>query len=163
MKKNNFCQVIVNAVVANEGKILICRRNIEDGHRSTTWTIPEGSIEDIQEGDEVSDIIEKTLNEKVRKEVGVEISGNVRLIANKCYRDPREGTVLELAFLCEFKRDVKQDIENTSHVKWISSQELNDYEFAGDVRDQIAKGFALLPFMIRRKPLSRRSDNLTRN
>jgi len=147
MENNKFYSVLVNAVIAKEGKILISQRSLDEGHEGGSWTIPGGKIENYNNEDEIFNIIEQTLIKEIQEEVGIEISSNIRLIANNTFRHTKGYITLALVFLCEYKSGEAKALEDTSNVAWITPKELNDYRFPPNVKDYIAKGFALLPYM----------------
>ena len=158
MENNKQYSVLVNGVIAKAGKILISRRSFQEKHQPGSWTIPGGKVENGPDSDEVFNIVEKTLVKEIREEVGIEISTNIRLIANNTFRHSEGHIVLALVFLCEFKSGNAQALEDTIDTVWITPQQLNEYEFAPNVRDYIAKGFALLPFMAKYKKNSSELD-----
>jgi 8-oxo-dGTP pyrophosphatase MutT (NUDIX family) len=147
MENNKFYSVLVNAIIVNDGKILILNRSLDGKQQSESWTIPAGKIESYEDSDEVFNIIEKTLIRKVKEEVGIEISENVRLIANNTSRHSNFSNVLSLAFLCELKSGKTQGPKDSIMTAWISPREMNNYKFTANVREYIAKGFAFLPYM----------------
>ena len=146
MENNKLYSVIVNAVIAKDGKILISQRSLEEKHQPGSWTIPGGKIENYEGKDEIFDIVEFTLAKEIREEVGVEISSKVSLLANNTFRHTKGHLVLALEFLCEYKSGKATPLEDTAAVAWISPAELNNYKFAPNVKEYLAKGFALLPY-----------------
>jgi len=156
MENNKLYSVLINAVIANEGKILILQKRLGRKHRSENWTIPRCRVENSQNDTEVFDIIEKTLIKDIRREVGVDINNNKWFIANNTSRHSEGHIELELVFLCEYQNGTAKALEDTINLAWISPRELNNYEFPQNIKNYIAKGFSLLPYMIRHKPVSRK-------
>ena len=155
MENNQFYSVLVNAVIAKDGKILISQRSLNEKHQPGSWTIPGGKIENYNGEDEIFDIVDKTLAKEIREEVGIEIFNNTRLIANNTFRHTKGHIALALVFLCEYKEGIADALDDTINVAWISPQELNKYDFAPNVCEYISKGFAILPFMHVRKSINK--------
>jgi mutator protein MutT len=149
MKKNKFYSVIVNAIIAHEGKILIAQRDFKDDHMPGMWSIPGGKVENIK--DEEFSIIEKTLVKEIREEVGIEINNNIVLIANNTFKHTKGYIVLALVFLCQYKSGEARPLEDTIDIAWIDPNDIDDYTYPDNVRNNISKGFALLPFMKRKQ------------
>lgn len=151
MEQTHFYAVLVNAVIVKEGKILISQRSLKEKHQPGAWTIPGGKIENYDDKEEIFGIVEKTLEKEVREEVGIEISKNVHLIMNNTFRHSKGHMVLALIFMCEYLGGEAKPLEDTSNVAWINSTEINDYEFAPNVKEYIAKGFSLIPYLARKR------------
>lgn len=147
MDNTSFYSILVNAVIVNEGKILISQRSMSEKHQPGAWTIPGGKIENYDGKEEIFCIVETTLEKEVREEVGVEISKNAHLIMNNTFRHTKGHMVLALVFVCEYLNGEAKPLEDTINVKWIGSGEINDYGFAPNVKEYIAKGFSLIPYM----------------
>jgi 8-oxo-dGTP diphosphatase len=134
--------VLVNAVVEKDGKILVSQRSQEETHDPGKWTIPGGKVERT-EGN-VWNIIEKTLADEVREETGLEIADKVDLIANNTFIRSTGQHTVALIFLCHWKAGEAQALEETSDVKWISRNEIGNFDFSPNVDKYIIKGFDLL-------------------
>lgn len=151
MDNTSFYSILVNAVIVKEGKILISQRSMSEKHQPGAWTIPGGKIENYDGKEEIFGIVETTLNKEVREEVGIEITKNIHLIMNNTFRHTKGHMVLALIFMCEYLDGDPQPLEDTINVKWIGSTEINDYEFAPNVKEYIAKGFSLIPYLTRKR------------
>lgn len=134
--------VLVNAVVEKEGKILVSQRSFEETHEPGKWTIPGGKVERTQ-GD-VWNVIEETLAKEVMEETGVEIKENAELLTNNTFIRSTGQHVVALIFLCHWQAGEPQALEDTIGVAWISETELDNYQFAPNVRTYIEKGFDYL-------------------
>lgn len=151
MDKTNFYSVLVNAVIIKDGQILISQRSMQEKHQPGAWTIPGGKIENYDDKEEIFGIVEKTLEKEVREEVGIEISKNVHLIMNNTFRHSKGHMVLALIFMCEYLGGKAAPLEDTSNVAWINSTQINDYQFAPNVKEYLAKGFSLIPYLARKR------------
>ncbi|MEK7504142.1 MAG: NUDIX domain-containing protein, partial [Patescibacteria group bacterium] len=80
MSANNQFQILVNAVVFWEDKVLISQRSWEEEHMPGRWTIPGGKVDPVKE--DVFDILQKTAKREVMEETGVEIADEMALIMN---------------------------------------------------------------------------------
>ena len=149
--ENKLYSVIVNAVIYNNGKILISQRSQDEKHQPGSWTVPGGKIENPVGTENELNIVENTLVKEIREEVGIEITGNFRMIANNTFHRSHGDLVLAIVFLCEYSSGIAKPLEDTINVKWISPTELNNFEFPPNVKDYIAKGFALLPYLPKKK------------
>lgn len=134
--------VLVNAVVEKDGKILVSQRSLKETHDPGKWTIPGGKVEKT-EGN-VWNIIEKTLSDEVREETGIEIEDDVQLIANNTFIRSTGQHVVALMFLCHWKSGEAKPLEDTSDVKWISKDEIGEFDFSPNVDKYLLKGFELL-------------------
>lgn len=148
---NYTYNVLVNAVIVKQNKILIAQRSFTEEHEPGSWSIPGGKVENSSNEIQVFNIVEKTLNKEIKEEVGIEISKNIHLIANNTFQHSKGHIVLALVFLCEYLDGEAKSLEDTENIKWISSNELDEYRFPPNVREYLVKGFSLIPFMIRSK------------
>jgi 8-oxo-dGTP diphosphatase len=134
--------VIVNAVIEKEGKILVSQRSFEEGHEGGKWTIPGGKV-DKTEGN-VFKIIEKTCAREVMEETGINIKNEIQLIDNNTFIRSNGQHVIALICLCHWESGEAKTLEDTIGVQWITKEELNNFDFAPNVRKYIEKGFELL-------------------
>ncbi len=134
--------ILVNAIVEKDDKILISQRSMEETHEPGRWTIPGGKVERT-EGD-VWNVIEETLSKEVMEETGIEIKNNVQLLTNNTFIRSTGQHVVALTFICHWKAGEAKPLEDTINVKWISKDELNNFDFAPNVKTYIEKGFKAL-------------------
>lgn len=151
MQNNKTYGILINAVIARDGKILISKRSMAEAHEPGKWTIPGGKVENYNRQDEIFNIIETTLTKEISEEVGISISSNTKLIANNTFKHSLGHIVLVMVFLCEYQSGDARALDDTSEVAWINSTELSNYDFAPNVKDYLARGFALLPFLKRQQ------------
>lgn len=134
--------VLVNAVVEKNGKILVSQRSLEETHDPGKWTIPGGKVERT-EGN-VWNIIEKTLAGEVREETGVEIEDHAILLANNTFIRSTGQHVVALIFLCHWKSGEAKALEDTNDVRWITREEITNFDFSPNVDKYIHKGLDFL-------------------
>lgn len=131
--------VIVNAVIEKEGKILVSQRSFEEGHEGGKWTIPGGKIDKSEGG--VFKIVEKTCAREVMEETGVKISNKIELIDNNTFIRSNGQHVIALICLCHWESGEAKALEDTIGVQWITKEELDNFDFAPNVRKYIEEGF----------------------
>ncbi len=136
--------VLVNAVVEKDGRILISRRSFGESHEPGRWSIPGGKV-DRTEGN-VWNIIEKTLHREILEETGIEINNDVVLLSNNTFIRSTGHHVIMLLFLCHWKSGEARPLEDTIDIKWISEEDINDFEYPPNVKAYIKKGFEVLKF-----------------
>ncbi len=88
---------------------------------SETWSLPGGNVEKLE-----SDfLIEQTLKQEIREEVGVEINDDIVLIYNNgFFREADKSHVVNLTFLCKWKSGEARTLEDTSEIGWFTIEEL---------------------------------------
>ena len=134
--------VLINAIVEKSGKILISQRSQEEVHAPGKWTIPGGKI-DLTDGN-VWNIVEKTCAREVEEETGVKIQPQVQLLTNNTFIRSTGQHVVVLILLCHWQSGKAQPLEDTLSTRWITQDEINDYEFAPNVKTYIQQGFQAL-------------------
>jgi 8-oxo-dGTP diphosphatase len=134
--------ILVNAVVEKDGKILVSQRSFEETHEPGKWTIPGGKVE--RTAGDVWNVIEETLAKEVMEETGVEIEEQAELLTNNTFIRSTGQHVVALIFLCHWKSGEAQALEDTIGVAWIFPEDLDNYQFAPNVRTYIEKGFEYL-------------------
>ncbi len=139
-KSYKFYSVIVNGVIVNDkGKILISRRNLDEGHEGGKWTIPGGKIEST--GIEHNVLLEN-LKKEIMEEVGVEIFNDIILVHDNTFIRSNNGdNVLALIFICKYKSGEAKPLEDTMDVKWIEKNEIDNFEFPSNVKEYVLEGF----------------------
>lgn len=137
MKK--FYSVIVNCVIINDqNKILVAQRSLEEEHEPGKWSIPGGKVE--SDGEEYL-VLLKNVKKEILEEVGVEIEDNIQLIYDNTFTRTNGDNVLALIFKCKYKSGEAKPLEDTIDVKWISKDEINNYEYPKNVKEYVLKGF----------------------
>jgi len=151
MENNTTYKILVSAIIVKDGKILISQRDHKDSFRPGEWTVPGGKVENYGNVEEIENIVEKTLIKEVREEVGVEIKETAHLIANYTFKHKEGHIMLALVFMCEYLSGTAQPLEDTAEVRWITANELSEYNFPETVHKALAKTFALIPYRPRTK------------
>lgn len=137
MKK--FYSVIVNCVIINDNnKVLISKRDLNEGHEGGKWSVPGGKIESTGEA---HNVLLVNIKREILEEVGVEVYNSVNLIHDNTFIRSNGDLVLALIFKCIYKAGEARPLEDTMAVKWVTESELDDFEFAPNVREYIRKAF----------------------
>jgi len=135
--------VIVNGVVVKKGKILLAQRSDKERHVPGRWSPPGGKLE---ETGTVWHALEKTIKKEVFEETGIEIEDEMHLLINNTFNHEEDNLlVISNVFLCKYKDGKARPLEDTVAVKWISENEIHNYEFThANVKNYIVKAFEFL-------------------
>ena len=141
--KQKQYSVIVNGVVVKDGKILLARRSMEESHVPGRWSPPGGKLE---EDIRVWHALEKATKREVLEETGVEVEDEMHFLVDNTFRHDEDNLlVLANVFLCKWKSGEAKPLEDTTAVKWITEDEVNEIEFThSNVKDYIIKAFQYL-------------------
>jgi 8-oxo-dGTP diphosphatase len=131
--------ILVNAVVKKGNKILVSQRSLEETHEPGKWTIPGGKVERTTE--ETWNVIEKTLAAEVMEETGVKIKEEAFLLLNNTFIRSTGQHVVALIFLCYWDSGEAKPLDDTIDVRWIEKEEIDNFEFAPNVKKYIKAGF----------------------
>jgi 8-oxo-dGTP diphosphatase len=123
-----FHIVAVKAWVEKDNKFLLAKRGPHELNKPNTWSLPGGKVEN---GIEFN-ILQKTLKNEVKEEVGIEITNNISLVSNSSFERVDGAHVVMLTFLCHYKSGEAKPLEDTSEVKWFSLEELKNFNDAED-------------------------------
>lgn len=113
--RNGACMIILN----QDNQILILRRNENDKYSPNLWCVPGGKI--------MKESFEKCIIREVKEETNLKIT---QLNFFKSYfRDEGNFYYQSVYFYGKAKGEIKLNYEHEEY-KWISKEELNNYEFA---------------------------------
>ncbi|GEM_PF-969835 len=132
-------QLLVNAVVTKDNKVLISKRSMKEEHEPGKWTIPGGKVEETK-GD-VWNVLELNIKKEVMEETGVKVQDKMQLICNNTFVKANGTHVVAMIFLTKWESGEPKALEDTTDVKWIGIEEVEKYEFPVNVKDYILKGF----------------------
>lgn len=111
-------------LIFRDGKLLIAHRH-PDAHLGGLWEFPGGKREP-------TETAEQCLVRELREELGIEV--DIGKLFDQLEHSYPERTVLLSFFLCRWKEREPQAL-GCAAFKWITSDELGDYEFpAADER-----------------------------
>ncbi len=138
--ENKTHLVLVNGIVFNGDKVLLSQRSWDEPHEPGKWTIPGGKVERTK--DEEFDIIEKTLKSEILEETGIEIDGEIKLIANNTFLRSTGQHVIALVFKCRYKNGEATPLEDTIDCKWATLEEVKEMEFSPNVKEYILRAYS---------------------
>jgi 8-oxo-dGTP diphosphatase len=124
----HFHIVLVKAWIENNGRFLLAQRAPSELHVPGAWSLPGGKIVDRLE----PQILENTLKEEVREEVGIEIDDRMELIYNNSFRRVDGAHVVGLTFLCKLQSGDARALEDTVAVQWLTVEELKKFKDTQD-------------------------------
>lgn len=140
--------ILVNGVVFKDNKVLVSQRSWEEPHEPGKWTIPGGKVE--KTDGNVFHIIEKTLKNEIIEETGIEIEERIQMITNNTFIRSTGQHVVALVFQCWYKSGIAKPLEDTIDCKWVTKEEVQQMEFAPNIKEYILEGFKLSPHDKRR-------------
>lgn len=131
-----FHIVNVSAVIKKEDKYLIAQRSLEEKQAPGEWGLVGGKVE-IEDWDDPDHILEKTLKEEIREEVGVEIENDIKYLISSSFKRIDDSSVITITFVCNWKSGSAKPLEDTIDVAWIQPSELDNYKLVPGVKDLI--------------------------
>jgi len=136
-----FHIVLVIGAVEKKGKILIAKRSFEELQAPGKWALPGGKVE-IKGSD--MDTLEKTLAREIKEEVGVEVDSSMKYIRSGSFVRVDKSSVISVLFLCKWLNGKAEALEDSIDIAWISSDELDKYDFADDVKKSLRESFKIV-------------------
>ena len=135
--------VIVNGIVVKDGKILLAQRSVGEKHTPGRWSPPGGKLD---ETGIVWHALEKTVKKEVFEETGIEIEDEMLFLINNTFSHEEDNLLtISIVFLCKYKAGKARPLEDTMAVKWISENEIDNFEFPhANVKNYIVKAFEFL-------------------
>lgn len=115
-----FHILLIKGRVEKEGKYLLAKRSPHEIQAGGDWALPGGKVET----EDMADIIQKTLADELREEVGIEITNEIQLIGNGAFTRDDGAHVVGMTFVCHYASGEAQPLEDTTEVKWMSIEEL---------------------------------------
>ncbi len=139
--KAKFHIVLVQAMAVKDGKALIAQRSYEELQAPGMWSLPGGKVE--LYGTEF-DVIEKTLIEEFREEVGIELDQDMVYYRSGSFVRNDGSSVVSLCFLARWYSGEAEALEDSIAVAWISEDEIDSFEFAPGIKQLLQDGFAAM-------------------
>ena len=128
----------VGAVVIHDGRALIVQRAGEP--RKGEWTVPGGVLE-------VGETLRSGVEREVLEETGLVVkAGSVVDVFENIWPDAEGRTQFHYVlvdFLCELVSGELKVATDASDARWISLEELEDWELIGKTAQAIRTGFAM--------------------
>lgn len=117
----HFYIVAAKGWIEKDGKFLLARRGPEELHMPGVWSLPGGKVEtDTEE----AHVIEKTLQNEIKEEVGIDVAQDMKLIYNNSFLRSDGHLVVGLTFICQYVGGDPQPLEDTTELAWHTLDEL---------------------------------------
>lgn len=116
-----FHIVQVQAWIQKGDQFLLARRSDKELQAGGLWALPGGKVE--HEGRK-SNILQGTLRQEIREEVGLEVDDQMAIIANAAFVRKDGAPVVSLTFLCQWASGQAQPLEDTAEVGWFTLDQL---------------------------------------
>ena len=124
--------VLVNAIIIKDNKVLIIKRSAKEKHQAGKWTIPGGKVEEVGI---VFSAIERTAEREVLEETGLHVVCDKMLVTNNTFIHDEDGSnVLAIITKCKYISGEASPLEDTDDVRWISIDELDQYDFSPNIK-----------------------------
>lgn len=128
----------VGAVIVHEDRALIVQRAGEP--RKGEWTVPGGVLE-------IGETLRSGTEREVLEETGLVVkAGPVVNVYENIWPDAEGKTQFHYVlvdFLCDLVSGKLQTASDASDARWITCEELEDWELIGQTADAIRAGFAM--------------------
>lgn len=134
--------VLVNAIVFKDNKVLVSQRSHEETHAPGKWTIPGGKVD--RTAGNVPNILQATAAKETLEETGIHIKKEMRFLSNNSFIRSSGHHVIAINFLCEYESGIAQPLEDTITCQWTTREELEQFDFAPNVKEYIVEAFEKL-------------------
>lgn len=121
--KANFHIVLVKAWVRKDDKFLIAKRATHEVHAGGDWSVPGGKVDNTVE----QSVVEATLRREIEEEVGIQISESMEYLCSNSFIRDDGAHVVTLMFVCQYFSGEARPLEDTSEIRWLSLDELNNF------------------------------------
>jgi 8-oxo-dGTP pyrophosphatase MutT (NUDIX family) len=148
IKTSELHRIVITAIVYRESEsgfeYLITKRSSSKKAFPNKWTVPGGGLEpedytDLPKtiGDAWYFVLEKALRREVLEEVNVEIE-KPNYLLDLVFIRPDNIPVLTLSYYAKYKSGkVKLEEEEATEFKWISANEVRDFDFISGIDPEI--------------------------
>jgi 8-oxo-dGTP pyrophosphatase MutT (NUDIX family) len=138
-------EVVITAIVENDGKYLIMRRSPNKKRFPGKWTVPGGHLETSDFVDTPKEtkeywynVLEKTLRREVREEAGIEIK-DIGYVTSLATLHDDGAPSLVISCLAKYdKGKIKLQAEETDQSAWVSLDEAKNYDLIDGILDELA-------------------------
>lgn len=121
---------LVQAWVQKEEKFLLARRAVSELQAGGEWSIPGGKMEIIHG----LQVLETHIKAEVSEEVGVGIS-EPRYLHSHAFTRKDGAHVIGITFYCMYASGEAKPLEETSEVRWLSVQEIEQLDLKPWLRE----------------------------
>lgn len=143
MQNKELHRITSTAIIVKDGKYLIIQRNLNKKAFPGKWTVPGGGLETddyINTAKTTADhwyfAIENSLRREIKEEVNLEV-GKLKYLLDIAFIKPGGTPAIILSYYCDYKSgEVKLDEDNINY-KWVSLDELKDYDLVEGLYEEI--------------------------
>ncbi len=143
MKRKTPMHIIfAGGFVFQQGKLLLGKRSMHEGHLPGYWAVPGGKVE--YHNETLWNIVQKTVKEEVREETDVIVSIETMQLINTTNFLRTDGKpVVAMNFLCDYISGEAKPLDGTDEVRWVTLEETKDLLIETNVRKQISLAFEI--------------------
>lgn len=144
MNNQQLFEVVITAMITQDGKYLITRRATHKKRFPEKWTVPGGKLETddfMSLPKETTDywynVLEKTLRREVQEEVGLDIK-NIEYVTSLATVHADGAPSLVISCLAEYDAgEVKLQIEEADQFAWVTLDEAKQYDLIDGIYDEL--------------------------
>ena len=145
MEEKLLHEVVITAIIENEGKYLITRRSPDKKRFPGKWTVPGGKLETEDYVNLPKDtenywynVLEQVLKREVKEEVGLSIK-NIEYVTSLATIHDDGAPSLVISCLAEYEEGeiVLQENEIDKY-EWVTVEESKSYDLIDGIYDEIA-------------------------
>lgn len=146
MNKQNqiLHEVVITAIVVKGGKYLVTQRSMKEKRFPGMWTVPGGKLETDDYIKLPKDtkhywynVLEKTLRQEVRDEVGVEIK-NIAYVTSLARVHEDKSPSLVISCMADYvSGKIKLQEGETDDFAWVSLKEAKKYQLIDGIYDEL--------------------------
>lgn len=138
-------EVVITAIIVNDGKYLITRRSATKKRFPGMWTVPGGKLET---GDYLAlpkdtehywyNVLERTLRREVAEEVGLEID-NIVYVTSLATVHADGSPSLVISCMADYvSGEVKLQEGETDRADWVTLEEAKGYDLIDGIYDELS-------------------------
>jgi len=120
----------LKAIIVKDRKILILKRAKEEDCFKEMWDIPGGKIN-------FGEMPEDALKREVKEETGLEIEIIKPIRVWSFFKNNGKTQVVGVTMLCKYKRGKVRLSKEHTEFKWISPEEIEDYEIHEGIKKDV--------------------------
>lgn len=144
MTAETLYEVVITAIVVNEGKFLIMKRAATKKRFPNRWTVPGGHLEltdftnsPKETADYWYNVLEKALRREVKEECGVEIQ-NIEYVTSLATVHSDGSPSLVISCMADYKSgEITLQTEETDEYAWASLEEAKEYDLIDGIYDEL--------------------------
>ncbi|KKQ83860.1 MAG: NUDIX hydrolase [Candidatus Woesebacteria bacterium GW2011_GWB1_38_8] len=144
MEEKLLHEVVITAIIENEGKYLITRRSPNKKRFPGKWTVPGGKLETEDYVNLPKDtenywynVLEQVLKREVKEEVGLSIK-NIEYVTSLATIHDDGAPSLVISCLAEYEEgEIVLQENETDKYEWVTVEEAKNYDLIDGIYDEI--------------------------